>query len=159
MKRVPVAAGIVVAFGLLGCTKPAEEPVQAAPPVAEAAPAAVIVTDPNAPLLPSGYLAAAAAMAADDFAAAKTSLTALVRESSGEFQTLAQTAADTSDMAAMRESFKPLSELAATMKLPEGYAVAFCPMYKGGAKWVQKRETLANPYFGKAMLTCGNFIN
>jgi hypothetical protein len=33
-------------------------------------------------------------------------------------------------------------------------------MYKGGdAKWVQKKDKLANPYYGKAMLTCGNFVN
>ena len=48
-------------------------------------------------------------------------------------------------------------ELFAKMELPKDYAVAFCPMYKGGSKWVQKKGTLANPYFGKTMLTCGTF--
>ena len=44
-------------------------------------------------------------------------------------------------------------------QLPADYAVAFCPMYKGGSKWVQKKETLANPYYGKTMQTCGSFVN
>jgi hypothetical protein len=52
-----------------------------------------------------------------------------------------------------------LSAIASQMQLPPDYAVAFCPMYKGGSKWVQKKETLANPYFGKSMQTCGSFVN
>jgi hypothetical protein len=57
----------------------------------------------------------------------------------------------------MRDAFKQLSAIAVRMQLPPDYAVAYCPMYKGGAKWVQKKDKLANPYYGKTMSTCGNF--
>ena len=105
------------------------------------------------------YIDAAAALAADDMEKAKASLAALAKESSGELRTLAQAAADTGDIAATRERFKALSALAVTMELPQDYAVAFCPMYKGGSKWVQKKDKIANPYYGSQMLTCGSFVN
>ena len=124
------------------------------PPPAEATPEAAPSTT-----LSMHYVDAAAALAADDMEKAKTALSALAKESSGELQKLAQAAADTGDIAATRERFKPLSALATTMDVPDGYAVAFCPMYKGGSKWVQKKETIHNPYFGKSMATCGSFVN
>ena len=105
------------------------------------------------------YFAAQEALAADDLAAAKTALGALAKESQGTLKTQAQAAADAADIAALRKAFKPLSETVIKMELPAGYGVVFCPMYdnmKGGS-WVQKRGTLANPYFGKLMLTCGEF--
>jgi hypothetical protein len=84
-------------------------------------------------------------------AKAKAALRALASESTGELKTLAQAAADTGDIAATRDAFKALSKVATTMELPPDYAVAFCPMYKNGSKWVQKKDaTIANPYFGKA---------
>ena len=105
------------------------------------------------------YIEAASALAADDIKKAKASLAALANESTGELKTLAQAAADTGDMAAMRDAFKALSTLATTLELPPDHAVAYCPMYKGGAKWVQKKDKLANPYYGSEMLTCGSFVN
>jgi len=73
-------------------------------------------------------------------------------------QKVAQETRD-ADIAATRERFKALSALAVTMELPQDYAVAFCPMYKGGSKWVQKKDKIANPYYGSQMLTCGSFVN
>jgi hypothetical protein len=105
------------------------------------------------------YIAAAEALAADNFAGAKASLTALARESQGVLKTQAEAAANAADIAALRVAFKPLSETIITMELPKGYGVVFCPMFdnmKGGS-WVQKQGTVANPYFGKSMLTCGEF--
>ena len=55
------------------------------------------------------------------------------------------------------QAFKPLSEQIAKMNLPSGYAVAFCPMFENGSPWVQKSGQIANPYFGKSMLDCGEF--
>ena len=104
------------------------------------------------------YLTAAEALAADDFAKAKTALTDLAKESQGPLKTKAQAAADAKDVAAMRKAFKDLSEDVSKMEMPAGYGVVFCPMYAGGGgKWVQKQGTVANPYFGKTMLTCGSF--
>jgi hypothetical protein len=110
-------------------------------------------------VLSTHYMDAATALAADDLEKAKVSLTALANESTGEMKTLAQAAANTGDIAATRDAFKALSKVATTMELPPDYAVAFCPMYKGGSKWVQKKDKLANPYYGKTMLTCGSFVN
>lgn len=42
------------------------------------------------------------------------------------------------------------------LKAPEGVKVAFCPMVL--KPWLQDGSTpIANPYFGKEMLTCGSF--
>ena len=65
------------------------------------------------------------------------------------------------DIKAVRDRFGALSEAIDTymtglkLKLPEGAAVAWCPMVK--KPWMQRGETLANPYYGKEMPTCGNF--
>src|SRR3954466_11498571 len=65
------------------------------------------------------------------------------------------------DIKAVRDRFGALSEAIDTYmtglnwKLPEGTAVAWCPMVK--KPWIQRGDTLANPYYGKDMPTCGNF--
>ncbi|HZI51648.1 MAG TPA: hypothetical protein VFE29_07485 [Terriglobia bacterium] len=145
---------------LLSACTPANE----APDAKEPAPEVTAAPDTSATpstVLSTHYVDAAAALAADNFDKAKASLTALAKESTGELKTLAQTAADTGDIAAMRDAFKAVSNVATTMELPPDHAVAFCPMYKGGAKWVQKKDELANPYYGSAstMASCGNFVN
>jgi hypothetical protein len=160
MNRISFAVGTLALLALLGCAPKTEQPVSEAPAPA-AKEAAVPATPAPAPdgVLPMSYMDAATALAADDFDKAKVSLTALAKQSTGEMQSRAQTAANAPDIVAMRESFKELSAIASEMQLPPEYAVAFCPMYKGGSKWVQKKETLANPYYGKTMLTCGSFVN
>jgi hypothetical protein len=61
----------------------------------------------------------------------------------------------------IRERFGVLSDAIDTymtgLKLtpPEGVRVAYCPMVK--KPWMQKGDTLANPYYGKEMPTCGSF--
>ncbi len=60
-----------------------------------------------------------------------------------------------------REKFGTLSEAIDTymtgfsLTAPEGVRTAFCPMAQ--KPWLQQGSTLANPYFGKAMPTCGEF--
>lgn len=107
------------------------------------------------PAVSTHYIAAQEALAADNFAKAKSSLTELAKESQGEVKARAQAAADATSIAAMRKAFKPLSEAVVKLALPAGHVVAFCPMYEGGGSWVQKGEKIANPYYGKSMLTCG----
>ena len=101
------------------------------------------------------YVAAAEALAADDYAKAKTALTGLAADSQGDLKVKAQAAAGAANIAEMRKAFKPLSEVVAKMDLPSGHSLLFCPMYEKGSYWVQKKGATANPYFGKAMLTCG----
>jgi Cu(I)/Ag(I) efflux system membrane fusion protein len=60
-----------------------------------------------------------------------------------------------------REKFGTLSEAidnymtGLKLKPPEGVRVAFCPMVH--KPWLQTASTIDNPYFGKSMLTCGDF--
>ena len=160
MKRVALLAGVIIVTIFSACA-PADQPASSPASAKEAAPDTSVAppTPAASGVLSMNYIDAASALAADDFEKAKVSLTALAMESTGDLQTLAQAAANTGDIAAMRESFKALSAAATTMELPKEYAVVFCPMYKGGAKWVQKKDTIANPYFGKTMATCGTFVN
>jgi hypothetical protein len=163
MRLITILSSALILLVLTACTPPSEPTATKE----ESAPAAT--TQPETPaadpaavssVVSTHYIDAATALAADDLPKAKAALTALARESTGEMKTLAQAAADTGDIAATRERFKPLSALVTSMELPPGHAVAYCPMYKGGAKWVQKKDDkLANPYYGSQMLTCGNFVN
>ena len=67
----------------------------------------------------------------------------------------------TTIIAAQRNYFKQLSSsLKAAVEVfgvNEKVFVAFCPMADGnkGAYWLSKEEKVINPYFGNAMLTCG----
>ena len=159
MKRMILTGSLAAALCLMGC---APAPQETATPVAEPA---LVATDTPAPegKLTQNYMDAATALYNDDFDSAKKLLAAFAGESTGEVQTMASAAADAKDLAAMRESFRQLSDLAAKMELPADYAVAYCPMFKSGtrAHWVQKKGDLMNPYFGKsnAMSTCGTFVN
>lgn len=59
----------------------------------------------------------------------------------------------------LRNSFKKLSELylkQGNQDELKGLTTASCPM--ANAKWVQKNGSLANPYYGKSMLECGEKI-
>lgn len=161
MNRIPFVVGTLAMVAMLGCAPKNDQSTSssAAPEAKEADVPATPAPPPPDGVLPMSYMDAATALAADDFDKAKISLTALAKQSSGEMQTRAQSAANAANIAEMRTSFKELSAIASQMQLPTDYAVAFCPMYKGGSKWVQKKETLANPYYGKTMLTCGNFVN
>ena len=75
--------------------------------------------------------------------------------------TQAEAVAKAKDIAAAREAFKPLSEslikFAATdSAVSSAYRQAYCPMAKAG--WLQTGTTVSNPYMGKAMLRCGQFV-
>ena len=158
MNRLSFIVGSIAILAMLGCAPKSERPPAEAP-----ATAAKETETPAAPapdgVLPMSYMDAATALSVDNFDKAKISLTALAKETTGEMQTIAQNGANAADIAALRESFKELSAIASRMQLPPEYAVAFCPMYMGGSKWVQEKETLANPYFGSSMQTCGSFVN
>lgn len=60
-----------------------------------------------------------------------------------------------------REKFGRVSEAIDTymkglnLRAPEGVRAAWCPMAL--KPWLQQDGTLANPYYGKSMPTCGEF--
>jgi Cu(I)/Ag(I) efflux system membrane fusion protein len=63
------------------------------------------------------------------------------------------------DIGSAREAFKELSKpvsMWVTMAKPEHMSVMYCPMAKAG--WVQRGSKAANPYFGAAMLSCGEKV-
>lgn len=73
----------------------------------------------------------------------------------------AEAVAKAKDLAAAREAFKPLSEsliqfAAKDTAVSSLYRQAHCPMTK--ASWLQTGTTVSNPYMGKAMLRCGQFV-
>jgi hypothetical protein len=109
-----------------------------------------------APLSPN-YTAAQEALAVDDYDKAKTALTALAAESTGDFQKETQAAASAPDINSMRMAFRSASDILIKSGVPAQYAVAYCPMYKGGSSWLQKKGSIVNPYTGKSMPGCGVF--
>ena len=65
------------------------------------------------------------------------------------------------DLKAVREAFGPLSDAVVAAAKADGWTdvsglkLAYCPMVKH--TWLQTADSLQNPYFGKAMPTCGEF--
>jgi len=78
-----------------------------------------------------------------------------------KIDTTAMQLASAAELEDARVKFGALSEAIDTymtglnLKLPEGTAVAWCPMVK--KPWIQRGDKLANPYYGSEMPTCGNF--
>ena len=79
----------------------------------------------------------------------------------GEIKSSATSISKTSDIKSQRDHFKHLSShLINAVQLfgvNEKVYVEFCPMAdnNNGAYWLSKEEKVINPYFGEAMLTCG----
>ena len=78
-----------------------------------------------------------------------------------EIKTSALSISTTSDIKEQRNHFKHLSEsLTKAIQLfgiNEKVYNQFCPMAdnNNGAYWLSREEKVINPYFGDAMLTCG----
>lgn len=68
------------------------------------------------------------------------------------------------DIAGKRKLFKDISTdtiafvkrhaSSGTLKV----AQVHCPMFEGGADWLQKESIVTNPYYGDSMATCGSFL-
>ena len=72
----------------------------------------------------------------------------------------AKALAGAKDITKARQHFQALSEAMvawAKQAKPAGVRVAYCPM--AVASWLQKSNTIRNPYFGKEMPTCGEFVS
>lgn len=131
-----------------------------------------------------GYLAAHRALADDDVDAARSSLLelrdavrvthspdhaparapAVVHEHLARMDAALAPAGDAHDIAVLRQGFRSVSnaliaiEAALGNPLTEDLRIVHCPMAleDGGADWVQVGATVANPYLGSAMPTCGS---
>lgn len=180
-----VPAFLLIPLGCRGelVASPSEAPtppsaVAAVPTAPATAPATAFAccADEAALSVVGPYLGAQAALAKDDNAAAGAALTTLqaqveaAKAQPGLDQTsagaLAAIGTETSgalaapDIESRRTAFKKLS--AAVLPFARAHAggartitEAFCPM--ASASWLQEGMTLANPYFGASMLTCGSF--
>lgn len=135
--------------------------------------AALLAHDKSAPLdaaqkfYLTHYEAVRAALAADNLPAAKSAASSIANQLATivKEQPKAQPALDAAQklraadsLKIAREAFKPLSKRAVHLASNQkGYYLANCPMVEGGdGDWVQTSATISNPYFGKAMLTCGS---
>jgi Cu(I)/Ag(I) efflux system membrane fusion protein len=118
-----------------------------------------------------GYLAWQERLAADDAAGAKAAseklgplAAAVTSEHSTKIKLAASDAAAAKDIAGQRVAFDRASEAAIALvqqsgnPMPVPLRIARCPMAfdNRGARWLQRAEVLANPYFGASMLTCGS---
>jgi hypothetical protein len=94
----------------------------------------------------TGYEKIHGALANDDLATARR-----VAKDLGEEGAAIANAASLKDA---RAAFEKLSSRAAGLVAGQsGYYVVHCPMLK--KDWVQTSTTIANPYYGKEMATCG----
>ena len=78
-----------------------------------------------------------------------------------KIDTAALQLASATELADAREKFGTLTDAVVTymdgmhLNAPGGVRKAYCPMAR--KSWLQKGDTLANPYYGTAMPTCGEF--
>jgi Cu(I)/Ag(I) efflux system membrane fusion protein len=101
-------------------------------------------------------------MAAGELVTAATALGApAMRIDTAAISLAAASEAAQPDLADIRTKFGTLSEALVTyvtgekLALPAGVKTAWCPMVE--KPWMQKGETISNPYYGKEMSTCGDF--
>jgi hypothetical protein len=108
----------------------------------------------------STYLDLQEALAADDFAKAKKAHKKICdKELLHYTDDYKDCGKNFKDIAEIRTSFKKLSEVFITngdKKEMKDLTKVTCSMAK--AKWVQKSGPIANPYYGKSMLRCGEKI-
>jgi len=138
--------GMILALGFTFCSSGEQEVTSSEPQISESS--------------FQYYVASQAALAVDNFDEASAALEKLAAESTGDLKNLAEKAAQAEGIEGMRRAFISLSDQMASLDLPEGYVVAFCPMANNsmGANWVQKDGAIMNPYFGMAMQDCGSIV-
>jgi hypothetical protein len=116
------------------------------------------------------YLAAHASLAGDSLEKVSANASALAqavradaaRSFALELAVQAEALAKAKDLATARQAFRPLSDslirYVKTANLPAGTLhEVYCPMAK--ASWLQAGTTIRNPYWGAAMLNCGQLKN
>jgi hypothetical protein len=129
-------------------------PAEAAPPPAPKPAPLTCCADPALESQLATYLTAGEKLAKDD-AAAAADIASLAPLAEAAGKVTAET-----PIAEQRAAYKAVSEaLIPKVKASAGGATqvreVHCPMYPGS--WLQKGDTVANPYYGSTMLTCGTF--
>jgi len=94
----------------------------------------------------AGYEKAHTALVADDLSG--------VKAAAGDLGTEGAELSKSTSLKEARSAFEKLSAYAKTAAVGQsGYHVAHCPMLN--KDWVQTSTTIANPYGGKGMISCG----
>jgi hypothetical protein len=113
------------------------------------------------------YLEIHARLATDKFDGIKAPAAALAARAEGLGEAgagmvkAARTVGNAPDLKAARDAFGGLSDAVIAAAKAEGWKdlsdvkLAYCPMVQ--RSWLQKDEKISNPYYGSAMLTCGEF--
>lgn len=85
-----------------------------------------------------------------------------MKDSGAEIAKAARAVEQAADISKAREAFGLLSNAVIAGAKAEGWQdladvkLAYCPMAPNGS-WLQKEQTIRNPYYGAQMLTCGSF--
>jgi hypothetical protein len=108
--------------------------------------------------LVSGYIEVQTALAADDLAATRAAAKSFAKVANEDgltpMEINAQAIAAATNLKEARAAFKKSTDdVIPLVERDESFVVMHCPMAK--ADWVQAKGEVRNPYFGKAMLTCG----
>ena len=149
---------IVIALAL--CATPVALTADAPAPARAAVASADFVND-----VVGSYLAVQTALVNDDLKPVSAAARTLHQHAStlgADGQALVAAAAKTADAKTLEAARSAFGELSSALiayadktKVPvEGKIVAYCPMAQ--KSWVQSAGTIANPYYGKAMATCGS---
>jgi hypothetical protein len=115
-------------------------------------------TTSGQPDLLTSYVKIQAALAADDLKAAQSAASDLSTQAAAAKQqdvaAKATAVAKAGKIADARKEFKALSTAVEPLaEKRDDLVVMHCPM--ANADWVQAKGSVANPYYGKMMLTCG----
>ncbi len=139
---------------------PAPKVEEHAAPAAAPRPTFACCDTPEASAVLESYVGVNTALAADKSAAEP--LAALAAATQKELPEVSQALGPLAsmDIAGQRQGLNPQAAAIITyLRAHKGGAAtvseAFCPM--ANASWVQTGETVANPYYGSEMLTCGYF--
>lgn len=114
----------------------------------------------------ASYLEIHAALASDKMDGVKPAAEVIAKEaarmgaSGAEIQKTATAVRAAADLKAARAAFGPLSDAVIAAAKADGWKdltglkIGYCPMVN--QSWIQKDGTVSNPYYGSAMLTCGD---
>lgn len=166
MTATTLLTALALAFAAPGCggkddPKPGTDPNA---PMSAADPDPTPGSDetPRVDTIANGYEIVRDALAKDDLERARKASTQVAKVA-GEAEPIRVAAASlggAQDIAAARLAFGELSKaylawLVANPDSAKGLHAFRCPMAKGYQKWVQRTETMENPYMGQKMLECG----
>jgi Cu(I)/Ag(I) efflux system membrane fusion protein len=162
---VPVAQAQCCGGMGAGSSCPMSAGTAAPAAVADASTKHAVLAEPAQSVFDS-YVKIQTALAQDSFSAVQDNAATLAKVVQGDsakalpakLSEQATALANAKDLSSARAALKPFSrsliDFLKTQNLPVGsYYEVYCPM--ADASWVQTDKTVANPYFGKAMLHCG----